>query len=98
MIETVKKIENWADNKGLIKKENSFAQMCKVTEEIGEVASALAKKDIVNLKDGIGDSIVTLVILAKQNGLNVEDCLESAWGEISNRTGKLVDGVFIKDK
>ena len=72
--------------------------MCKVTEEIGEVASALAKKDIVNLKDGIGDSIVTLVILAKQNGLNVEDCLESAWGEISNRTGKLIDGVFIKDK
>lgn len=97
MIETVRKIETWADNKGLIKKENSFAQMCKVSEEIGEVASALAKKNIDNLKDGIGDSIVTLIILAKQNGLNVEECLEQAWNEISGRTGKLVDGVFIKD-
>lgn len=97
MIETIRNVEEWANNKGLIKQENSFAQMCKVTEEIGEVASALAKKNVENLKDGIGDSIVTLIILAKQNGLNVEECLEQAWSEISCRTGKLVDGVFIKD-
>ena len=27
----------------------------------------------------------------------LEDCLESAYNVISKRTGKMVDGVFVKD-
>lgn len=44
----MKNIENvvqWADAKGLIKKENSFKQLAKTMEELGETASALLKDD-----------------------------------------------------
>jgi NTP pyrophosphatase (non-canonical NTP hydrolase) len=49
------------------------------------------------LKDAFGDTIVTLIILAGQNGLKLEDCLEYAYNEIKDRTGKTVNGTFVKD-
>jgi len=42
-------------------------------EEVGETAGALAKNDQVELKDGIGDAFVTLIILAKQCGFTPEE-------------------------
>lgn len=89
-------IEDWAATKGLDKSEPS-KQMLKVVEEVGEVAAALARNDATELKDGIGDVFVTIVILAMQNGLTIEDCVQKAWDEIKGRTGKTVNGVFIKD-
>jgi len=97
MQETIKNVIQWASDKYLLKKENSLAQMAKITEEVGEVASALLKKDTPKLIDGIGDVVVTLIILAEQNNLRIEDCLEVAWVEISNRKGKTVGGTFIKE-
>ena len=91
-------VYKWAAEKGLLKKENSLAQFAKVNEEVGEIAAALLKGDHIELKDGIGDSFVTLIILAYQNELNPVDCLETAWRVIKNRTGKTVDGTFIKDE
>ena len=49
------------------------------------------------LKDAFGDTLVTLIILAGQNGLRLEDSLEYAYNEIKDRTGKTVNGTFIKD-
>ena len=91
-------VKQWADNKGLLKKENSAKQMLKVTEEIGEVAAAVARDNMEKLKDGIGDGFVTLIILAHQNGLTPEECLEAAWDEIKGRTGRMIDGVFVKSE
>jgi NTP pyrophosphatase (non-canonical NTP hydrolase) len=91
-------VREWAKQKGLLKKENSAKQMLKVTEEIGEVAAAVARDNIEGLKDGIGDGFVTLIILAHQNGLSPEECLEAAWDEIKGRTGKTVNGVFVKEE
>lgn len=88
---------NWAKDKGLLKPENSTKQFIKTVEELGEVASALAKGNRQGFIDGIGDVVVTLIILAEQNGLDIEDCLEVAWNEIKDRTGKTVNGVFIKN-
>ena len=95
MNELVLNVEEWAKAKGLDKAESS-KQFLKVMEECGEVASALARGQEEELKDGIGDVIVTLIILAQQQGLTVEECLAFAYDEIKNRTGKMVDGVFIK--
>ena len=91
-------VREWAAQKGLIAKENSAKQMLKVTEEIGEVAAAIARDDREKLKDGIGDGFVTLIILAYQNGLTPEECLEVAWDEIKGRKGKTIGGVFVKDE
>jgi NTP pyrophosphatase (non-canonical NTP hydrolase) len=96
MEQLVKDVVKWADDKGLLKKENSSKQFLKVAEEVGEVASALAKDKPDMLKDGIGDVFVTLIILAEQNGMTAEECLQAAYNEIKNRTGKTVNGVFVK--
>lgn len=87
----------WANNRGLLKKENSQAQMCKVIEEVGETAAALLKGNREALKDGIGDSLVTLTILAAQNNLTLAECWNSAYNEIVNRKGTTVNGTFIKE-
>lgn len=97
MDELVLKVEEWAKAKGLDKAESS-KQFLKIAEECGEVASALARGQVEELKDGIGDVIVTLIILAQQQGLTVEECLQTAYDEIKNRTGKMVDGVFVKSE
>lgn len=92
----IEKIEQWSTDRDL-DKADSAKQMLKVMEEVGEVASALAKGDLDELKDGIGDVVVTLIILAQQNNLTLQHCTFSAYQQIANRTGKTVDGIFIKD-
>lgn len=94
----IKQVEQWSIDKGL-DKGNSFTQYAKSSEEMGEVAAALCRNDIDELRDGIGDVIVTLVILAQQNNMTLYECLEQAYGEIKNRTGVMSkDGSFIKSE
>lgn len=96
MNELIAKVEEWSKNKGLDKAESS-KQFLKVTEEVGEVAAALARNDKNALRDGIGDVVVTLIILAQQNDMDLHECLNCAYDEIKGRTGKMVDGVFVKE-
>ena len=77
---------------------NSDRQALKFYEEAGEVAAALSRNKLDDLKDGIGDTVVTLIILAQQHGVTLEECLQVAYTEISGRTGKLVNGTFIKSE
>ncbi len=95
MEELITKVEQWAKDKGLDQADSS-KQMLKTIEEIGEVAASLARKDEYGLRDGIGDVVVTLIILAMQNDMDLYECLNQAYNEIKGRTGKMVDGVFVK--
>ena len=70
MNELVKLIEKWAREKNLDIAEPE-KQMLKVVEEVGEVAAALARNNKNDLRDGIGDVVVTLVILAMQNDIDL---------------------------
>lgn len=94
---TVPLIRKWATDRNLIEGATSQAQTVKLFEEGGEVAHAVARGDRDGLKDGIGDMIVVLTILAAQNGLTVEECVAAAYDEIKDRKGRMVDGVFIRD-
>lgn len=96
MNELVTKVENWATDKGL-EKASSDKQFLKVAEEFGEIGAALARQDRPELIDGIGDTVVTLIILALQEGLTLQECLQAAYTEIADRKGKMVDGVFVKE-
>ena len=93
----IEEVEVWSESKGLHKTESS-KQFLKVTEEVGEVAAALARNDKEALRDGIGDVVVTLIILAQQNGMTLDECLSCAYDEIKGRTGKMIDGVFVKSE
>lgn len=93
----ISKVLEWADERELLKPENSTKQLLKTMEELGEVASAEIKNDRLETIDGIGDTIVCLIIYANQKGLTLEDCLLSAYDEIKNRKGETVNGSFIKE-
>ena len=47
--------------------------------------------------DGIGDMVVVLTNLAELCGTTIEECVERAYAEISDRTGKMENGTFVKD-
>lgn len=91
------KVLQWAEEKGLLKAENKHAQMIKLTEEVGELASAILKGDVVEQVDAIGDIQVVLIILSKQLGVEYDTSLILAYDEIKDRKGEMVDGSFIKN-
>lgn len=97
MNELVYLVEEWSKDKGL-NNADPTKQFLKVSEEFGEIAAAMARGQYEELKDAIGDTIVTLIILSQQHGLTVEECLAQAYGVISKRTGKMVNGVFVKSE
>ena len=87
----------WAHERDLTHPDNAFKQILKVMEEVGELSGALAKHREDDVKDAIGDVLVTMIILAVQLGYSSTECLALAYNEIAERKGKTVDGVFIKD-
>ena len=57
----------------------------------------LEEDALLEAKDGIGDMLVTIILLAKMVNMDSVDCLQSAYDVIKKRTGKMVDGQFVKD-
>ena len=91
------KILAWAKERDLLKTENQWKQLAKLSEEVGELSRAMLKKDITEQIDALGDSVVVLTILAKQLGFSLGNCTEKAYKVIENREGKTIDGTFIKN-
>lgn len=96
MTELVEKVKQWSIDREL-NEGDSNRQFLKLIEEVGEVAEALAKNKHDDFVDGIGDTLVVLIILCQQQGLDVGECLEVAYKEIAERKGETVNGVFIKE-
>ena len=57
----------------------------------------LEEDALLEAKDGIGDMLVTIILLAKMVNMDSVDCLQSAYDVIKKRTGKMVNGQFVKD-
>lgn len=90
-------IEGWGRGKDLHKVDPS-RQYLKVAEETGEIAAGLARNDIDAVIDAIGDSGVTLIIEAMTLGVSFYDCLLVAYNEIKDRTGEIINDVFVKSE
>ena len=98
MDELIAKVEQWARDRKIIPNSNPQSQLMKTVSELGELADATLKNDRPGIVDGVGDVIVTLVIYASLQGVKLEDCLASAYGEIKDRKGTLTpEGVFVKE-
>ena len=94
----IAKVETWAHDRNIIDGSKPNHQVLKLMSEVGELADNVAKgchKDKV--ADDIGDCLVVLTILAAQYELTLEGCLQTAYDDIKNRGGVLVDGIFIKN-
>lgn len=97
----ITKINHWADERNL-KQADPKIQWMRITEEVGEIRDVLLKPTKFNepqtaLKDAIGDTLVTIIVLAHQLELDVTECLNIAYEEIKNRKGKIVNGTFVKE-
>ncbi|MFK5981476.1 MAG: MazG-like family protein [Flavobacteriaceae bacterium] len=106
-------IEDWAKEKGILEKATPLDQLSKTEEEVLELRESLfaqkndmrffynSKGNLKNtqeeIEDAIGDVLVTLIIQAKIQNLNIVDCLKGAYDIISKREGEMVDGKFVKE-
>jgi NTP pyrophosphatase (non-canonical NTP hydrolase) len=103
----IQRTKAWGIAKGITGPAGSgtiSAQAGKMMEEATETLVAAINYNIAptpaaleELKDGIGDTIVTLTLLADMVGLEIEDCLDHALQVIEARTGTMKNGQFIKD-
>lgn len=98
----ITKINRWADDRNL-KQADPKIQWMRITEEVGEIRDVLLKptkftEPQAALKDAIGDTLVTIIVLAHQLDLDVTECLSIAYEEIKNRKGKMVNGTFVKEE
>lgn len=99
--ELIDKVNDWADERNL-KQADPKIQWMRVTEEVGEIRDVLLKptkftEPQAALKDAIGDTLVTIIVLAHQLDLDVTECLGIAYEEIKNRKGKMINGTFVKE-
>lgn len=60
--ELIKKIEQWAIDRGLDKNGTVEGQLIKTAEEVAELIIGISKDNIDVIKDSVGDVFVTLVI------------------------------------
>ena len=90
-------IRSWADERGIYENGDKKTQLIKLQEEVGELAKAILENDQTEIVDAIGDCTVVLTNLAKLSGYKIEDCIKSAYSEISERQGSMVNGTFVKD-
>lgn len=102
LTDLIAKINEWAISHGL-DKGNPKIEWMKVTEEVGEIRDVFLKPNDFDdpemaLKDAIGDSIVTLVVLCLQLGYDVEECLKIAYNNIKDRKGVMIDDNFVKTR
>lgn len=97
LYEAVKNIKRWGAVCGILDGDPS-RQLNKLTEELGELAEGFNKKVPEQVEDSLGDMFVVMTLFAEQNGLNIVDCIQSAYETIKERGGKPVDGLFIKSE
>jgi NTP pyrophosphatase (non-canonical NTP hydrolase) len=98
MKKLIKQVEEWAADKGILEHATTLRQAEKTLEECQELICAILNEDRAEIADGIGDVLVTLIIQCKMQGIDLEKCLQGAYNVISKRTGKMMNGQFIKDK
>lgn len=87
----------WADEKGILAKATPFRQCDKTQEEVNELYKAILDNNREEIADALGDILVTIIIQAKMQNMSLVECLEGAYNIIAKRTGKMIDGQFVKD-
>lgn len=105
-------IREWAEERGLYEKGDPKTQFLKLQEEVGELAKAILKDNRSEFIDAIGDIVIVLTNLTELSGwktechndiqsvrsITIEDCVNSAYNEIKNRSGKMQNGTFVKNE
>ena len=110
MNELIEKTRQWFHDKGIIANSNPLKQLEKTQEELIETRDAVIRHEYAQfvdsystqqrldeVKDGVGDQVVTLIGVCEMYGFTLQECLQMAYDTISKRSGKMENGIFIKD-
>lgn len=94
----ISNVVGWSISRGIYPNSTPQAQLLKCLSEVGELADATLKGAREEVKDGIGDTLVTLIIYARLQNMSLTECLAAAWEQIKDRRGYLTpEGVFVKE-
>lgn len=66
LTDLINRIEKWSADLGLNLNSTPKEQVMKFFEELGELSKALQKKNVLEIMDGIGDSVVVGAVMATQ--------------------------------
>lgn len=77
MKDLVEKVIKWGEEKGILKNSTPEKQFLKTMEKVGELAKAIGKNDLEEIKGAIGDVAVTLILLNKMTSDDLIYNLES---------------------
>ena len=91
------KVLEWAKEKGILEKGNPMAQSIKTSEEALELIQAVSIDNKDEVIDALGDILVTIIIQAKMQNVDLLDCLESAYNVIAKRKGEMINGSFVRE-
>lgn len=93
--ELINAVLDWGEEHDL---HDPKAQLNKVIEEVGEIAHEVSRNRYgEDFRDSIGDSLVTIIILAGIVGQDPRGCLLEAYNIIKDRKGKTSNGTFVKE-
>jgi NTP pyrophosphatase (non-canonical NTP hydrolase) len=92
------KIVQWGEARGIVQNGTAISQAIKTLEETAELLDAINKKNLPEVKDAVGDIVVTLIMVCAVLDINLVDCVKGAYEEIKDRKGYLTpQGTFIKE-
>ena len=95
MEELTKLIIQWHHDRNLINGSSNKDQVLKLIQELGELSDSVCKGN--DVKDDLGDMMVVMLNIMEREDISMEECLLTAYNDIKDRKGKMVDGIFVKE-
>jgi NTP pyrophosphatase (non-canonical NTP hydrolase) len=106
--ELQKLVIKWAEDRNIFEYSNPIKQLTKTQEELNETMDALVKfidakneteknQAFLEAIDGIGDMLVTIILLGKMINIDTVKALDTAYNVIKDRKGKMINGLFVKE-
>ena len=91
----IENVIQWHRDRNLIEGSDDKSQVLKLLQELGELSDSVCKDE--DIQDDIGDMLVVMINICERNNVTLDDCLTTAYRDIEHRTGRMVDGVFVKE-
>ena len=96
MEKLTKLIIQWHHDRNLINGSSNKDQVLKLIQELGELSDSVCKGN--DVKDYLGDMMVVMLNIMEREGVSMEECLLTAYNDIKDRKGKMIDGIFVKEE
>ena len=99
MEQVIENVRKWGYDRGITLNGNPMTQAIKTLEETQELLLAINTQHKPEIKDAIGDIVVTLIMQCRLQDIDFIETVEDSYNVIKDRKGFLNEvGDFIRDK